>query len=110
MLFKPDNRTLADAAAPPRRSLGSRVARRSVSLLLLAIIIGGIGYVVWSAFQPRGRGNAPPRDLPIPVLAAYPRVMDVPVYLDGVGSVRALNTVTVKAQVDGKLISVNFKE
>jgi multidrug efflux system membrane fusion protein len=37
-------------------------------------------------------------------------VLDVPVYLDGVGSVRALNTVTVRAQVDGKLLAVNFVE
>ena len=49
-------------------------------------------------------------DLPVPVLAATPRVQDVPVYLEGVGSVRALNTVTVRAQVDGKLIAVNFVE
>jgi membrane fusion protein, multidrug efflux system len=34
----------------------------------------------------------------------------VPVYFDGVGSSRALNTVTVRAQVDGKLMSMNFKE
>jgi multidrug efflux system membrane fusion protein len=34
----------------------------------------------------------------------------VPVYLDGVGTVRALNTVTVRSQVDGKLIAVNFIE
>jgi multidrug efflux system membrane fusion protein len=46
----------------------------------------------------------------VPVLAATPRIEDVPVYLDGVGTVRALNTVTVRAQVDGKLLSVNFKE
>ena len=51
-----------------------------------------------------------PRDLPVPVLAATPRVQDVPVYLEGVGSVRALNTVTVRAQVDGKLMAVNFVE
>jgi len=46
----------------------------------------------------------------VPVLAATPRIEDVPVYLDGVGTVRALNTVTVRAQVDGKLTAVNFKE
>jgi multidrug efflux system membrane fusion protein len=44
------------------------------------------------------------------VLAASPRILDVPVYLDGVGAVRALNTVTVRAQVDGKLLSVKFRE
>ncbi len=53
--------------------------------------------------------NARP-DLPVPVLAATPRIQDVPVYLDGVGSVRALNNVIVRAQVDGKLIAVNFIE
>ena len=31
-------------------------------------------------------------------------VADVPVYLDGVGTTRALNTVTVRPQVDGKLM------
>ena len=44
------------------------------------------------------------------MLAATPRIKDVPVYLDGVGTVRALNTVTVRSQVDGKLIAVNFTE
>ena len=58
-----------------------------------------------------GRGGAGARpDLPVPVLAATPRMQDVPVYLDAVGSVRALNTVTVRSQVDGKLIKVNFVE
>src|SRR5258708_6696223 len=46
----------------------------------------------------------------VPVPAAVATTADVPVYFDGVGSSRALNTVTVKAQVDGKLMSVNFKE
>jgi membrane fusion protein, multidrug efflux system len=34
----------------------------------------------------------------------------VPIYLEGVGTARALNMVTVRSQVDGKLISVNFRE
>src|SRR4030095_12500720 len=48
--------------------------------------------------------------LPVPVLAAPPRIEDMPVYLDGVGCVRARNNVLVRAQVDGKLIAVNFTE
>lgn len=51
------------------------------------------------------RGGAP-----VPVLVAEARKADVPVYFDGVGSTRALNIVTVRTQVDGKLMSVNFKE
>jgi multidrug efflux system membrane fusion protein len=47
---------------------------------------------------------------PVPVLVAEAKTADVPVYLDGVGTTRALNTVTVLPQVDGKLIKVAFKE
>ena len=54
-----------------------------------------------------GRGGG---DQPVPTLAAAAAAADVPVYLDGVGSVKALNTVTVRSQVDGKLMTVNFKE
>lgn len=63
------------------------------------------------ASEAGGRGGRGLRDdAPVPVLAAVAKKADVPVYFDGVGSSRALNTVTVRAQVDGKLMSVNFKE
>ena len=44
------------------------------------------------------------------MLAIAARAADVPVYLDGVGTARALNTVTVRPQVDGKLINISFTE
>ena len=46
----------------------------------------------------------------MPVRATVARLADVPVYLDGVGTARALNTVLVKPQVEGKLIAVSFTE
>ncbi|WP_293867782.1 efflux RND transporter periplasmic adaptor subunit [uncultured Alsobacter sp.] len=49
-------------------------------------------------------------DDPIPVLVANARRADVPVYLDGVGTVRPANTVTVRSQVDGQLLKVLFRE
>ena len=49
-------------------------------------------------------------DGPVPVLATLAKLADVPVYLDGVGTTKALNTVTVRPQVDGKLTKVLFKE
>jgi membrane fusion protein, multidrug efflux system len=55
------------------------------------------------------RGGVPATD-PVPVLAIAARTADVPVYLDGVGTVKALNTVTVSSQVDGKIIEISFKE
>jgi multidrug efflux system membrane fusion protein len=114
MLFKPDSKDDAATKGAPKPSFLSRVLKRMVSLAVTLVILGGLGYIGWYAFQPKsggggGRGGAR-LDLPVPVLAATPRIQDVPVYLDGVGSVRALNNVIVRAQVDGKLISVNFTE
>ncbi|MDI4231571.1 efflux RND transporter periplasmic adaptor subunit [Bradyrhizobium sp. Arg237L] len=112
MLFKPEAKDNAKAAEVKKPGLLSRLLRRMVSLIIAVVILGGLGYIGWLAWQQKGGGhnaNARP-DLPVPVLAATPRVQDMPVYLDGVGSVRALNTVTVRSQVDGKLIKVNFVE
>ena len=109
MLFKPDQNVPVKTSG---RSLARSIARRMVSLTITLIILAGLGYIGWNAFQQKQTATERPmpRDLPIPVLAATPRILDVPVYLDGVGSVRALNNVVVRAQVDGKLISVNFTE
>ncbi len=111
MLFKPEQTGAATDAptTPPARK-----RRRVVPLLVTLLILGGLGYLGWSAFQSKqpartGRFQMP-MSATVPVLAATPRIQDVPVFLDGVGTVRALNTVTVRAQVDGKLVSVKFIE
>lgn len=57
-----------------------------------------------------GRRGSFDRNAPVPVLTAEVRLADVPLYLDGVGTARARKIVTVRPQVDGKIISVNFKE
>ncbi len=53
------------------------------------------------------RGGGGP---PVSVLAAAAKVADVPVYIEAIGTVRALNTVTVNAQVDGQITEITFKE
>jgi multidrug efflux system membrane fusion protein len=112
MLFKPE----ADAATKPpggATRLAGGARRRTVSIFITLLILGGLGYIAWNAFQQKQQaagGRGPRPDATVPVLAATPKIQDVPVYLDGVGAVKALNNVTVRAQVDGKLIKVNFKE
>ncbi|MFL5071817.1 MAG: efflux RND transporter periplasmic adaptor subunit [Xanthobacteraceae bacterium] len=84
-------------------------------VLIVGSLVAVAGAVVIAAqsqqqrqfFGKRGRG-AP--DAPVPVLAAQAKLADVPVYLDGVGTIKALNTVTVRPQVDGKLMRILFKE
>ncbi len=49
-----------------------------------------------------------PQALPVSVVTVQRR--DLPVYLSGLGSVTAFNTVSVKSRVDGQLVQVAFKE
>jgi multidrug efflux system membrane fusion protein len=88
--------------------------RRFFAIGIIAVVVLGGAAAVWSQIQrPQqirpGRGGFA-GDGPVPVIAAATSRADVPVYLDGVGTVRALNTVTVRAQVEGKLIEVSFRE
>lgn len=46
----------------------------------------------------------------VPVAVATARRRDVPIFLDGLGSVTAIKTVAVRAQVDGRLDQVFFQE
>ncbi len=113
MLFKPQSKEqpeqeAATTAAPPPQPTAK--PRRWRGLAVTALILGAMGLIGWWAFQPKQSGPRGRPDMAVPVLAATVKVEDVPVYLDGVGTVRALNTVTVRAQVDGKLIAVHFKE
>ena len=110
MLFKPDLNEKAKAASESFARLASSARRRTVSIAVAVLIVVGVAYIVWSLFNQTASSTRPQGGLTVPVLAASPRIEDVPVYLDGVGTVRALNNVTVRAQVDGKLLSVNYKE
>ncbi len=58
-----------------------------------------------------GRQGADPANAgPVPVTVIEAVRQDVPVYASALGTVAAMNTVTVSPQVGGQLISLNFKE
>jgi membrane fusion protein, multidrug efflux system len=46
----------------------------------------------------------------IPVRAAVVKQQDVPVFLTGLGTVQAFNSVLLKSRVDGQIIKINFIE
>jgi len=83
-----------------------------ITMLLGLLVVGGVAYVIkeYNPEQQKRQRAGRARDIPVPVLAAAVKTADVPVYLDGVGTTKALNTVTVRPQVEGKLIEIAFKE
>ena len=79
--------------------------------LILIVVAAALFYVFSGSSAPtRSGGRFGADGGPVPVLAASAANADVPVYLDAVGTTKALNTVTVRPQVDGKLIEVAFGE
>ncbi len=100
-----DRTTTWTAPDKPRR--GGLV----VGILLAILLLAGGWYVVGV----RGNGGpaktqAPAQPPPVPVTVAAVARQDVPLWLPGIGSVQALNTVTVRSRVDGELQKVFFTE
>lgn len=84
------------------------------TVVAIGAIAGGVYYTMHGGSgapeATKGRNARGGLGGPVAVLAKDAQKTDVPVYLEGVGTVKALNTATIRAQVDGRLLSVNFKE
>ena len=102
-----------EAPRPRRRWLGR--------LILLAILAcaGGAAWYYWPQISakfsgqtaqqgPGGRGRFAGGAVPVTVAPVTRK--DLPVLLDALGTVQALNTITVRSQVDGILVEVAFTE
>lgn len=99
-------------------SVGARISSTSAGkwiggLAICALVAAGAWW--WSRHHQSsadgkasgpGRGGQPP----VPVVAGVVAEKDVPVFLDGLGTVQAFNTVTIRARVDGQVVKVAFKE
>ncbi|PWC27688.1 efflux transporter periplasmic adaptor subunit [Pseudoroseomonas aestuarii] len=99
---------------------------RLLLLLLLVLGAGGGGYYLWKQRQeaaaPAGQSAAqtapgapggrrgPGGGIPIPVTLAAAAQKDLVLTLDALGTVQALNSITVRSQVSGQLMEVRFQE
>ena len=91
--------------------------RRLILILIVLAAAGGGGADWWyylrapseTAASPAGRRRFTPPDN-IPVLLAAAEKKDVPIWLDGLGSVQASASVVIRPMVDGPLLEVRFRE
>jgi membrane fusion protein, multidrug efflux system len=110
----------APAGSPPPPA-----SRRRWAVILFAAVVLAVGvYRFWSPGSGTAAGDAPqagsapagahgpsgPGGRPVPVVAEPARSGDIRVYLDGLGAVTPLASVTVRSRVDGQLMAVHFQE
>jgi membrane fusion protein, multidrug efflux system len=109
----------AAAGAP----VPAKPSRRWIFVVIAAVVLAVGAYRFWSptggtaagdapqpAATPGSPHGAPGGARPVPVVAEPARSGDIRVYLDGLGAVTPLATVTVRSRVDGELMAVHFKE
>ncbi len=88
-----------------------RSRRKGRALVLSLVPIMAVCAVLAIGRHAIAQQVRPQNNLPaIPVSVARATRQDVPIYLHGLGTVQALNTVTVRARVDGTLMQVPVAE
>ena len=85
-----------------------------VAVLVLAVVglrvLGGGKDKAGRPGVAAGQGGDDADAAPVPVTVVDAVRQDVPVYASALGTVTAMNTVTVSPQVGGQLMSLNFRE
>jgi multidrug efflux system membrane fusion protein len=76
----------------------------------IGIGVAAVGLGGWYLIHHFTANKAPPPQAVIPVTPGTVTVKDVPVYVRGLGTVQAYNTVTIKSRVDGQITKVLFNE
>jgi multidrug efflux system membrane fusion protein len=69
----------------------------------------GASAATGSTTNSAGKGGAP-ANFAVPVVVATAHRGDLPIYFNGLGTVTAFNTVTVRSRVDGQIVKINFTE
>ncbi len=108
------------ADRPRTRDPGSLLRRPWVWLLVVCLLGAGAWYYFsgksQSAVQQGGKQGAGQMragmdaNRPTPVAAATAKAGDINIYLNGLGTVTPLNTVTVRSRVEGELNKILFRE
>ena len=107
----PSGRPMMDSESGGKKKGGRHFP--TVIVLCALLVMGAVWVVLRHRAASAGKSgalSARPGTGPVPVVAGMVARKDVPIYLDGLGTVQAFNTVTVHARVDGQLEKIGFVE
>jgi membrane fusion protein, multidrug efflux system len=82
---------------------------RRIAYVVAGIAVASVAAAVvfWRHGSTQAARAAPPS---VPVVVTEAAQQDVPIYYDALGTVQALNTVAIRAQVNGQIVSVDFRQ
>ena len=85
---------------------------RRLVLITALLVVGGVAVLAdtrwwWSSISQSVAGSSGPS---IPVMIDKARRADVPIFLTGLGTVQAFNSVLIKSRVDGQIVKVRYEE
>jgi multidrug efflux system membrane fusion protein len=99
---------VSESTQPRVASLRSTIKQHWVIASIVAIVLLLCIWLLIRVFEkPKAKPAAPP---PIPIAAALVKVGSIDIYLDALGTVTPVYTVTVASRVAGELTQVRFKE
>jgi multidrug efflux system membrane fusion protein len=101
---EPTKASNMDGSRPKGARPKSRLFYYSVAGVVVVAIIAG---VVILRHGKTTTAAAPPK---VPVTVTETVQRDVPIYYDALGTVQASNTVAIRAQVTGQIVSINFRQ
>ena len=86
------------------------MVRRVVGVIVIVglLAIGGIWRLGFGTQTAPAAAQTSPQA--VPVTAGTVAAEDVPIFLHGIGTVQAYNSVAIKSRVDGQIVKIDFKE
>jgi multidrug efflux system membrane fusion protein len=106
----------------PEPTPGDRRRRRRIGFIAVAVVVAVIGGIYWKTHTGvdatqrtgggggRGGGRFGMMNGPLPVVAKAAEKADLNVFLNGLGAVTPLATVTIRTQISGQLTEIHFNE
>jgi multidrug efflux system membrane fusion protein len=103
---RPPSAAPASAGSHPDRPAPKRKRRRGLLVAIILVVLAAAAWLILGSSKPK----PPPPAAAIPVSAEAVKLGNIDIYLDALGTVTPVNTITVTSRVEGTLTEVDYQE